>query len=747
MADTREIYNQAMNKGDDAAWDHDWKTAISAYARAVQTVPDDPRAHTSLGLALLQAKRFEDSLKVYQRAHQLSPDDPVPLEKSADVLERMGRLREAAQQYVSVADIYLAQRDLDKAIGNWERATRLTPGLLQIHLRLAQSYERIGQKKSAIREYLTLAFNFRAGGDLPKAKQAVERALRLDPINPQALNTKQALESGGDVFTPKNEENDRDLDNLGERKSGFEAGQNNAQTSDADPRGPIGEATELALSDLAEFLLNNDLTGPMLQAIQAIELQKAGDHAGAITLFRTAEAGGVRHPALAMSLGSMYVADGNWQAALDPLNKARNSNTYASGAVHGLGQAYYGLGNQREAASHLLNALRLVDTGLAMTPDEAAQIEAVYKVLSDSLFNLAESDLARMNVRFSGWLGNPDWKRRIVDSRRDLQETLSSEGVTGLAQAVSEGGDKVTTMVGNVDRYMKQHLYVLAIDEAFHAIEIAPTYLPVHLRIAQILMEEGSIQPAITKYNMVANSFLARNETARAAEILNEVISIAPTDTNLRSSLIALLEKEERWPEVLDQYIHLADAHYQLTDFEQARTTYQEAMRLAQRVNADAGKRAEIMHRIADIDLSRLDLRQALRTYEQIRTISPNDERARRALIDLNYRLNNGVEAIKELDGLLRVYAQGKRGDLIVSLLEEFVTRMPTDMALRSRLAAVYRQVKRIPDAVRQLDALGELQLNAGLLPDACATIKQIVVLQPNDSTAYRELLSQLNCP
>ena len=84
--------------------------------------------------------------------------------------------------------------------------------------------------------------------------------------------------------------------------------------------------------------------------------------------------------------------------------------------------------------------------------------------------------------------------------------------------------------------------------------------------------------------------------------------------------------------------------------------------------------------------------------------------------------------------------------DLIVSLLEELVTRMPNDMALRSRLAAVYRQVKRIPDAIRQLDALGELQLNAGLLADACATIKQIVVLQPNDSTAYRELLSQLNC-
>jgi tetratricopeptide (TPR) repeat protein len=72
--------------------------------------------------------------------------------KSADVLERLGRLKEGAQQYVNVAEIYLAQRDLEKAIGNWERATRLSSGLVQIHQRLALAYERTGQRKNAIRD-------------------------------------------------------------------------------------------------------------------------------------------------------------------------------------------------------------------------------------------------------------------------------------------------------------------------------------------------------------------------------------------------------------------------------------------------------------------------------------------------------------------------------------------------------------------------------------------------------------------
>ncbi len=124
----------------------------------------------------------------------------------------------------------------------------------------------------------------------------------------------------------------------------------------------------------------------------------------------------------------------------------------------------------------------------------------------------------------------------------------------------------------------------------------------------------------------------------------------------------------------------------------------------------------------------------------------PDDEAARRALIDINYRLNNSVDAIKELDGLLRMFAQQKRGDQIINILEQMVGATPNDMALRSRMAAVYRQTNRKDDAIAQLDALGDLQLEAGLYQDACVTINTIISLQPNDMEQYRNLLAQLGC-
>lgn len=62
------------------------------------------------------------------------------------MLERMGQLREAAQQYVKVSELYVAMKDIEKAIMTWEHATTLTPGLVSVHARLAQAYERIGDK-------------------------------------------------------------------------------------------------------------------------------------------------------------------------------------------------------------------------------------------------------------------------------------------------------------------------------------------------------------------------------------------------------------------------------------------------------------------------------------------------------------------------------------------------------------------------------------------------------------------------
>jgi tetratricopeptide (TPR) repeat protein len=749
MPGNRQVYEQAMNAGHSAAWDQDWVVAVEAYGRAIREFPNDPDAHIHLGLGLLELGRLDDAYKVYARAHQLAPDDPIPLEKSADVLERLGRLREAAQQYVNVSEIYLSQRDLDKAIMNWERATRLTPGLIQVHAKLAQAYERIGDKKKAIREYLLLAYNFQRTNDSDKALKAAQRALRIDPGSAVILNTIRALEAGRPIQPPPPDDTpaqvrpgafDKEARGLAGKRPG-------SAEAEADPLGPLGEAMTDALGMLALNVMESGQLEAATEALQAMELQRQGVRKEAIEAYRRAETK-LRMPALKLNLGALLLLDDRPAEALKPLTEAGHDSQLAPGAEHGLALAYLRQGKHREAIRHFLNSLELVESQLSMVSEfslDAIDAPSIYQTISAQIPTLTDEASERTAKRLKEMLEGKEWKARLPDTRRQWEETLREQGIKGLLDILqTEGGDRLTRSIALIDRYMRQGLLTLAMDEAHYAVEFAPNYLPLHIRMAEIMMREQRVRSAIAKYNVIARTFMARGESDRAAQILMNVLELAPLDISVRESLIELLESQERWDEALDQYIDLADTYHQLGNFDQSRDTYVLAERIANRQNAPTEKIIRIKHRIADIDQMRLDIRRAQKTYEEIIALNPEDERAHRMLLDLNYRQGNTVEAIRRLDKLLSVYARQKQVNRIVQTLEELVTLYPNDTGLRSRLASIYKQLGRVNDAIVQLDALGELQLEAGLNKDAANTIRQIIALNPTHADEYRKLLAQL---
>ncbi|GIL08794.1 MAG: hypothetical protein BroJett033_3050 [Chloroflexota bacterium] len=743
MPGNQEAYEQHMNSGHNAAWDQNWSAAITAYGRALQEFPEDADAHIHMGLALLKAGRLDSALKVYMRAYQINQADPIPLEKSADVLERMGRLREAAQQYVNVAEMYLNQRDIDKAIANWDKATRLTPGLVAVHLKLAQAYERIGNKKKAIREYLTLAFNFQRSGASDKAMRAVQRALKLDPKNAQSLNTLRVIETGGEVMAPNRDDPERassadsaDFSDLFDTRE---------DVGEADPLGPVGEAMTEALGLLAGHVVESgDLDAAGSDALQAMELQRQGLHEEAIKAYERA-APHMRHPALKLNLGALLLLVGRPDEAVKHLGEAAIVADLSAGAYHGLGQSYFKMGRHKQASRFLIQSLQAVDTTLATDVDEVQGLVEVYDQLLMTLDGRTDEALASINQRFVNLLQGKDWKQRIAETRYQLQEAMRVGGERGVVDIlVTTRSDELTASVSLIDRYIRQGLLTLAMDESHRAVEVSPFYLPVHVRMADIMMREGRVRQAIAKYNVVARSYMVRGEHDRAASILSEALEMAPLDISVRTNLIELLETEERWDEALDQYIDLADTYNQLGDFDMSRSTYTVAERLASRIEAPTDKLVRIKHRIADIDQVRLDVRKAQRAYEEIVQISPDDERARRMLIDLSYRQGNQLDAIKRLDQLLGIYAKKRQTDRIIQLLSELIKLYPSNQDLRSRLAAVYRQLGNRKDAIFQLDALGELQLEAGQTDDAANTIRQIIALNPDGVEDYRRLLTQL---
>ncbi|MEM9951070.1 MAG: tetratricopeptide repeat protein [Chloroflexota bacterium] len=734
-------YQTYMEEGHSAAWERDWTSAIEAYSKAVQSATNDADAHINLGMALLRDMQLDRAMKVFKRAQQLAPEDPVPLEGQAETYEEMGQLEDASKQLLKVSEIYLAQRDLIKAISVWEHATSLTPGLVSIHARLAQAYERVDRKDDAIRAYLILAYNFQQMGDSSKAKRAVNRALKLDNNHSIGLSALRALESGGQIALPQ-DYLARDVKPVyDDAEIDFDDGRN---VGEAHPDGPMGEAMQEALVLLAESVIVSGLDETVMMAMQGMELQRQEQPEEAVEAYLQADRSGMNNPPLKMSIGGLLIHTERYQEAIKHLESILDDPILASGALHGLGQAYSHLDKQGEATGYLIQSLRAVDTSLAATPHEEQELIIVYRNLLGALEGRDTESLRLINQRLMGLLTGANWKQRITQTRIHLDEILKDEGGQGMVDYLKDGGDALTSLVATVDRYMQMGLYTLAMDEAHYATEVSPWYLPVHVRMAEIMMKEGRIRQAIDKYNTVARLYLTREENDRAAVILQEVLDTAPLNVDVRISLIELLEDEDRWDEALENYISLAETYQQLGDFDRASDTFNASEELADRINSDSSVVVRIKHAIADIHQMRLNTRAAQSVYEQILRVDATDEKSLRALIDLFYAQGNQVEAIKRLDTLLGSYAKKGQIDKIVKMLESLVRSNPDDAALRQRLASIYRRRGQKKEAIEQLDALGELQLEAGLMAEAAKTIKQIISMNPDRIDDYKRLLSQL---
>jgi len=190
MTGNQDFFQQAMNQGHSAAWDQNWERAAVLYQQALDEFPNHPKALTSLGLALLELKRYEEALRCYFQAARVVPDDPLPLEKVSQICERVGRLNDAIEASLRAADFFLKRNDAERAIECWIRVLRFNAEHLQAHSRLAVVYERLGRKSEAVAEYLAIASLMQHAGDLGKALQAVQHTLQ---IMPESSEARQAL--------------------------------------------------------------------------------------------------------------------------------------------------------------------------------------------------------------------------------------------------------------------------------------------------------------------------------------------------------------------------------------------------------------------------------------------------------------------------------------------------------------------------------------------------------------------------
>jgi tetratricopeptide (TPR) repeat protein len=323
---------------------------------------------------------------------------------------------------------------------------------------------------------------------------------------------------------------------------------------------------------------------------------------------------------------------------------------------------------------------------------------------------------------------------------------MSEDGVTmSLAEfLVSSSADTILAAMSLSQEYVRRGAFTAATEVCYEAIEAAPTYLPIHLRLAEIFAQGDRREDAVAKYQIVADLYLVREEPRQAIGVYKQILRLQPMDVVVRSRLIDVLISTGEIDQALEQYLSLADAYQGLAQADKALEKCMEAMRLAPRASNETEWRVQLLRYMSDVHMRRADWQGAADLYMQIVTRAPDDERARLNLIDLYYKSGRVKEADSETVALSDYYHARGEDERALSLLEEAVRLQPHQMPLRARMARAYIDAGMHDKAIQELDALGELQLDSGLRKQAMATVRFIISLNPKNVDAYRQLLAQL---
>ncbi|MEM8529806.1 MAG: tetratricopeptide repeat protein [Chloroflexota bacterium] len=634
MPGNRALYDRAMEQSREAARQKQWEEALKQAVRALQEFPQDTDARTSVAVTLFNTGKHPQALQLFEELFESNNSNPFVLEYIARIHEQMGDVSTAIASYTQLADLQQSRRLPAKAIEALREVLRLDDKATEQHERVAQLFEQLGDTGKASTEYLTLALQLQAQGELTQAVTYAESALRLDPNSREIKELIASLHAGLAGNVPET------ID------------ETHPATGALPTAGMTGELRS------QQFAIEKII-------VLAQEHQEAGDFVGAISQYERAITMGMERSDVFYSLGLLYQETGDHQKAVQSLVRAAGDPEYALSAHYALGTSYYTLKQLPQAAQEYEQTIRLVD------------LQTIGKAEADDLIHMYESaagvytelnDIARAASLYStlaGFLQSKRWGRERAEEFRKKAKELTERNMfaklrtlgTGaltmpepppppevtpaetmpetwgkirpitdflkadkaaesssadifapVADPVAEqpidplavlntlsapeqqtfapvtsldttGLDEVSIRYVNAsEKYVEQQLMIAALDACLEVIRIKPDYLPIHLRMGEIYEREGHPEQALTKYQLLIDTYIARNESNRAIDVYYRLIELSPDTVNARSRLADLLKADNRPKEAAEQLAFVASSYFRMGQTNKALEEYRRGL-------------------------------------------------------------------------------------------------------------------------------------------------------------------------
>src|SRR5215467_1068719 len=210
MPGNRQVFSTAMNAADRYRWDSQWAAAAQEYQRALAEFPDDAAARGGLGFCYMQTKQWQQALNEYEHILSRDPSNVIALSKTAELYAILNRRGDAYKAYLHLAELYSQAGQGTRAEAAWQKAAQLSPDNPDPHERLATYYARKKDIGLMIQERLAAAQRFLQRNEIAAARAQCEEVLRADTTNAQAqlllshiMQSSVALSQGaGAAFSP-----------------------------------------------------------------------------------------------------------------------------------------------------------------------------------------------------------------------------------------------------------------------------------------------------------------------------------------------------------------------------------------------------------------------------------------------------------------------------------------------------------------------------------------------------------------
>jgi pilus assembly protein FimV len=174
--------------------------AIAEYQQILKSEPRDQVTLMTIGeLYIRQGETFQaidyferlaqifvgdgfltKAIAVYKRIAKLAPEEIRPLEKLADLYVQQGVMSEARPLFLQLAEIHLKNNRQPEAVGLLKKLLLAEPDNIRIQIRLADLYQAMGQSRDAVDAYVSAAQRALARGEHSESEKLADKALKID---------------------------------------------------------------------------------------------------------------------------------------------------------------------------------------------------------------------------------------------------------------------------------------------------------------------------------------------------------------------------------------------------------------------------------------------------------------------------------------------------------------------------------------------------------------------------------------